>query len=96
MPILPASAPFGRAHRGHGVETLAGTCAYCGTDVRPGYNLCPACGATWGRNLRATRYVVQGAILTITVLGAFIGLPLLIGGLIGSLVEPQWWPPGFG
>ncbi len=50
-------------------------CGFCGTNIKPGFNTCAACGATFGKNLT---FIGKGMFLLATL--------LLLLGLLATTV----------
>jgi rRNA maturation protein Nop10 len=67
------------------------TCAFCGTDVKQGFEICPGCGATYQKPAEA-----RFRALCIGAFGfAIFLLALLEGRVIFSSVGRFWRPYSF-
>jgi hypothetical protein len=68
-------------------------CGFCGTEVNPGFNTCPACKAVYQKKLGCvgTLFGLLGGLMVLA--GLFIGA--MNGWLLGLLVVAAGLVPGW-
>jgi len=69
-------------------------CRACGTNISTVVVRCPQCGYE-PKNRHATGrllFVLFGALLTLTVVGAIVGIPMVLFGALSTYAASKWRP----